>query len=419
VSRKRAWLVWGLIVLATLITLVSSLTIWSKRQLLSTDNWTRSSARLLQNDDIRAALATKLVEVTFDRSNAAAQLEKYLPKSAQGAAPAIAAGIQVAGTRAANTLLSTPRAQQLWEQANRAAHERLVAVLEKKQVGNISADTGTISLQLGPLAQKLDQRLGLKSRLGQGSSSSNEIVLIKSKDLKTAQDAVRILNALTVFLAIAALVLYALAIYLAHGRRRKFLEVSGTALIFVGLLVLIIRRLVGGALVDSLVKTEANRPAVRAVWFIETDLLRDIGIALLLYGVLMVLAGFFGGPSRIATGTRRALAPAFRRHVAGVYAVTALVFLLFIAWGPTAASRRLGGVIVLALLTILAIEVWRRETLREFPETPAVVSPTSPPPPDGKNEASLETLERLARLRSEGALSESEFQQQKAALLGT
>jgi hypothetical protein len=418
VSRKRAWLVWGLIVLATLITLISSLTIWSKRQLLSTDNWTKSSARLLQNDDIRAAISTKLVEVTFNRSNASAQLQKYLPKSAQGAAPAIAAGIQVAATRAASTLLSTPRAQQLWEQANRAAHERLVAVLEKKQVGRVSASTGAISLQLGPLAQKLDQRLGLKSRLGQGNSPSGEIVLIKSKDLKTAQDAVRVLNASTVFLAIAALVLYALAIYLAHGKRRKFLEVSGTALIFVGLLVLIIRRIVGGALVDSLVKTEATRPAVRAVWFIETDLLRDIGLALLLYGILMVLAGFFAGPSRIATGTRRALAPAFRRHVAAVYAVTALVFLLFIAWGPTAASRRLGGVVLLAALTILAIEVWRRQTLREFPETPAVVSPTSSPP-DVKSEASLETLERLANLRSAGALSESEFQQQKAALLGS
>jgi hypothetical protein len=418
VSRKRAWLVWGLIVLATLITLISSLTIWSKRQLLSTDNWTKSSARLLQNDDIRAAISTKLVEVTFNRSNASAQLQKYLPKSAQGAAPAIAAGIQVAATRAASTLLSTPRAQQLWEQANRAAHERLVAVLEKKQVGRVSASTGAISLQLGPLAQKLDQRLGLKSRLGQGNSPSGEIVLIKSKDLKTAQDAVRVLNASTVFLAIAALVLYALAIYLAHGKRRKFLEVSGTALIFVGLLVLIIRRIVGGALVDSLVKTEATRPAVRAVWFIETDLLRDIGLALLLYGILMVLAGFFAGPSRIATGARRALAPAFRRHVAAVYAVTALVFLLFIAWGPTAASRRLGGVVLLAALTILAIEVWRRQTLREFPETPAVVSPTSPPP-DVKSEASLETLERLANLRSAGALSESEFQQQKAALLGS
>ena len=416
-SRRRAWLVWGLIVLATLITLVSSLTIWSKRQLLSTDNWTKSSARLLQNDDIRAAVSTKLVDVTFNQTNAAAQLEKYLPKQAQGAAPAIAAGIQVAATRAADTLLSTPKAQQLWEQANRAAHERLVAVLEKKDVGRISADTGSISLQLGPLAQKLDQRLGLKSRLGQEGSPSGEIVLIKSKDLKTAQDAVRILNALTVWLAIAALALYALAIYLAHGRRRKFLEVSGTALIFVGLIVLIVRRVVGGALIDSLVKTEANRPAVRAVWFIETDLLRDIGLALLLYGVLFVLAGFFAGPSRVATRTRSALAPAFRRHVAAVYAVTALVFLLFIAWGPTAATRRLGGVLLLAALTILAIEAWRRQTLREFPETAAVAAP--PVEPAGQSEGSLETLERLARLRSEGVLSESEFQAQKAALLGT
>src|SRR5262249_32416063 len=362
----------------------------------------------------------KLVEVTFKQTNATAQLEKYLPKQAQGAAPAIAAGIQVAATRAADTLLKTARAQQLWEQANRAAHERLVAVLEKKQVGNISADTGTISLQLGPLAQKLDQRLGLKSRLGQSGSPSGEIVLIESKNLKNAQNAVRILNALTIFLAIVALALYALAIYLARGKRRKFLEGAGTSLRFLGLLLLIIRRIRGGALIDSLVKTEANRPSVRAVWFIETDLLRDIGIALLLYGALMVIAGFFAGPSRIATATRSHLSPAFRRHVAAVYAVAALVFLLFVAWGPTTAPRRLWGVVLLAALTVLGIGAGRRQTLRESPDTPAVVTPTSPaPPPEAKSESNLDSLERLARLRSEGALSESEFEQQKAALLGT
>jgi len=154
------------------------------------------------------------------------------------------------------------------------------------------------------------------------------------------------------------------------------------------------------------------------VWFIETDLLRDIGIALLLYGGLLVLAGFFGGPSRPATATRRSLAPAFRRHLTAVYAVTALVFLLFVAWGPTTATRRLWGVVLLAALTVLAIEAWRRQTLREFPETSAVVSPTAPPS-EVKSESSIDSLERLARLRSEGALSESEFEQQKAALLGT
>src|SRR5262249_41664227 len=219
-SRKRAWLVWGLIVVATLITLVSSLTVWSKRQLLSTDNWTKSSARLLQNDDIRAAVSAKLVEVGFNQTNATAQLEKYLPKQAQGAAPAIPAGIQVAATRAANTLLATPRAQQLWEQANRTAHQHLVAVLEKRDVGRVSADTGTISIQLGPLAQRLDQRLGLKARLGQEGSPSGEIVLLKSKDLKTAPDAVRLLNAPTIFPAVAPLGLSAPAASPAPGKPR-------------------------------------------------------------------------------------------------------------------------------------------------------------------------------------------------------
>src|SRR5262249_56159898 len=124
-------------------------------------------------------------------------------------------GMEVGGTGGGDRVLKTARAEQVGEEANRAAHERLVAVLEKKQVGNISADTGTISLQLGPLAQKLDQRLGLKSRLGQSGSPSGEIVLIKSKDLKTAQDAVRILNALTIFLSFSALAPCALALTLA------------------------------------------------------------------------------------------------------------------------------------------------------------------------------------------------------------
>src|SRR5437763_6290789 len=107
-STGRASLVWGLVVLATLLLLVSSLTLWAKRQLLSTDNWVSSSGQLLQDDTIRTTLATRLVDVTFERTDPAAQLEQRLPKDARGAAPAIAAGLQSAATRAANALLETP-----------------------------------------------------------------------------------------------------------------------------------------------------------------------------------------------------------------------------------------------------------------------------------------------------------------------
>ena len=43
-SKKRGVLVWGLFVLATILLFVSSLTVWSKRQLLDDQAWADSSS---------------------------------------------------------------------------------------------------------------------------------------------------------------------------------------------------------------------------------------------------------------------------------------------------------------------------------------------------------------------------------------
>jgi hypothetical protein len=376
-------LVWGLLVLATLVTFVAALALWANRQFLSTDNWTKSSGALLQNDDVRGTLSTRMVDALFQRTNASGQLEDRLPKQIQGAAPVVAAGLQTAATRAADTLLATPRAQNLWEDVNRTMHRQLIAVLEKKTVDGISGGEGTVTLDLRPFLGNLADRLGLSDRLKQGASpTAGQIVLVRSDQLKTAQTIVRILHSLSPWIAFAGLVLYALAIYLARGRQRRMLEWTGVSLVFVGLVILIVRRYVGHGVVDSYVKTEANRPAVRAIWEIETNLLRDVGLALLLYGVLAIIAGILGGPSRIATTIRRWLAPAFRDQPAVVYTVAVIAFLLFIAWGPTAASRRLIGVLILAALLGLGLELWRQQTLREFPaSSPAPVPPSPPPAP--------------------------------------
>jgi hypothetical protein len=184
-----------------------------------------------------------------------------------------------------------------------------------------------------------------------------------------------------VFVVVALL---ALAVYLAHPRRRVFLEVAGFTLLTVGVLLLIIRRFVGNAIVDSLVKVESSKPAVHAVWLIETDLLRDLALALVLYGVVAVLAGLLAGPSRVAVAVRRWLAPTFRERPVLVWLVVGFLFLLVIAFGPSAGSRRLIGVVVLAALVGLGLEVWRRQTLREFPvdgeeeEAPAPAAAASP-----------------------------------------
>jgi hypothetical protein len=55
-----------------------------------------------------------------------------------------------------------------------------------------------------------------------------------------------------------------------------------------------------------------------------------------------------------------------------------------IAFGPAAGSRRLLGIVVLAALVGFGLELWRRQTLREFPvagekdEAPAPAAAASP-----------------------------------------
>ena len=409
-TRRRSVAVWTLLVLATLLMLVASLTVWSKRQLLNTDKFTNSSAKLLANDEIRAAVSSRLVDLLNQRVDLTAQLQERLPERAKSAAPVAAAAIQNSAGRVIDAFLATSQAQVLWERVNRRAHTALVNVLEGKDAGPISTANGDVVLDLRPFLQRIATRLGVEDRLKERASpDSGQIVLLESDQLEAAQTGVKILDKLSSWLLLVVLALFALAIYLAHGSRRTKLEIVGFCFIVVGLVLVVIRRVVGGAVVDSVVQTEASKPAVRAIWLIETDLLRDLALALMAYGLIAVAGAFLAGPSRPAVATRRWLAPTFRDHAVALYAGVAFVFLLLVALGATGATRWL-GIVVLGALLALGLELLRRQTVREFPEGSTAAAARN-------GEGQLDDLERLARLRSSGALTESEFEAQKAALL--
>jgi MFS family permease len=101
---------------------------------------------------------------------------------------------------------------------------------------------------------------------------------------------VKILKALSSLLVIVVVALYALAIYLAQGRRRLLLGAAGASLVLVGLVIASLRHFLGGVIVDSLVKTEANKHPVSVIWSLETSVMRDIAIILVVYGALVLLA---------------------------------------------------------------------------------------------------------------------------------
>src|SRR3954453_14827039 len=318
-SKKRGVLVWVLFALATILLFVSSLTVWSKRQLLDDDAWAHSSTQLLANDEVRGAIAQKLSDALFQRVDVEAQLRERLPAQRKGTAAVLAAALQnTVVPTAADRLLQRPRGQALWENAKKRAPAAVLRVLEGKDLGkneNISTANGEVTLDLRPAITRLATRLGVEDKLkANADPNAGQLVILKSDQLGAAQTAVKILKALSSLLVIVVIVLYALAIYLARGRRRLLLGATGASLVFVGLVIASLRHLLGGVIVDSLVKTAANKHPVSVIWAIETSVMRDMAIILVIYGVLVLLATVLAGSNRPAVAIRRWLAPSFRHH---------------------------------------------------------------------------------------------------------
>lgn len=379
-SVKRKILVWSLVAVGTLLLLITSVTVWTKRQLLNTDGWTKTSGALLANDTVRGAVSAQLVNALFQRVDVAEELKQKLPDQLQVAAPVLAGALETAAPRAANAILGTDAAQTLWETANRHMHEQLKAVLRGEKVRTIGTASGEVTLDLRPLVHDLAARLGIEDKVkANAPPNAGLIVVMRSNQLEAAQRAVRVVRVLSIFILIAVLALYALALWLAGPSRRKVLGGLGACLFGVGLLLLVLQRLLGNAIVDSVVRVDANKPAGHEIWQIVTSELRDIGVALIVYGLVAIAGSILAGPSRVGVTVRRWLAPAFRRNVVAVYAVVVAILLILVAWAPLAKDRQLLGTLVLFGLILWGIELLRRQTLREYPAAAAVPPPASPP----------------------------------------
>jgi hypothetical protein len=357
---------WAIVVLAAIITLVAALNVWVKRQALDTNNWTNASTQLLENSDIRNAISIYMVDQPFQQVDFEKTLEQRLPPRVKPLAAPLAASLQPAAIRIANDLLGRPRVQQLWKNANRRAHQLFIAVLDGKH-GLLTNTNGNVVLNLRPLMEQLTQELGFGQRLvAKLPPDAGQITIMKGNQLQTARRAVKVIKVMTYFLAFLVLALFALAVYLARGRRRAVLLGSGISVLLVGLIVLVVRRLAGKYLVDALTNNADQKRPISAAWAIGTELLRNVGVNLLIYGIVVVAAAWIAGPSRPAVAIRRFAAPTMRDRPIIAYGLLTVVLLIILLTGPTD-SQRIYPLLVLFALAYVGLEVLRRQTAREFP----------------------------------------------------
>jgi hypothetical protein len=369
---KRAGVV-ILLVLGTLVWTVGIVAVWVQRQALDTENWVQTSDRLLENEQIRTALSTAILQRIYASAPVENQLRETLPDNLKPLAAPISAGLREVANRNAPKVLGSAAALSAWEAANRTAHKTFLKLLD----GDL-AKNGEVTLNLHDLIGQVAAGTGLPAGVADRLPPNlQQLTILKSDQLESAQKAVHALRSLTIVLAIVGVLLFAGAIALAGDRRRTVIAVAG-CLIFAGVLVLAIRRLSNDFAVDALSVGANARPAVKATLVIGTSLLTDAAWGSIIFGVFLATAAWLMGPDRRATAARRFSAPAMRDHAVIVFAGLAFLILLLVIWGPVPWTRSFWPVLVFAIAAFVWLEVVRRRTIEQFAPA-ASAGPVAPP----------------------------------------
>src|SRR5437764_7029534 len=269
------------------------------------------------------------------------------------------------------TLASWPRRLQLQRpgpprEANRRAHKQFLAVLDGKHK-ILQSTNGNVVLNLRPIVQEIAAQTGIGARLQQRlPPEAGQIVVMKGNQLSAVRKSVKVIRVLSYLLLFLVIALYAAAVWLARGRRRTVLLGVGISVLVVGLLVLVVRRFAGNYLVDALTTNPTDKGAVTASWAIGTQLLRNVGVNTVIYGIVIVFAAWFAGPARPARWSRRVLAPTMRDHPVVIYGAVALILFIILLAGLTDAQR-IFPLLILFGFAFAGTEVLRRQTIRELP----------------------------------------------------
>ena len=127
-----------------------------------------------------------------------------------------------------------------------------------------STNGGVVTLNLHAIVDQLAASLGVEKQVNAGVSklqantgtvkagasqlgitlpaSAGQIVILRSNQLKAVQDIVKLIKGLAIVLPLVAIALFALAVWLSKGRRRKALRTTGWCFVGIGLFVILDRR---------------------------------------------------------------------------------------------------------------------------------------------------------------------------------
>lgn len=470
-TKERPHLGWVrfITVLAAFFTVLAILSTWVDRQVFDTQEWSDTSVELLQNPEIQKQVATYAVDELYANVDVQGKLKKSLDDINENLGDTLAGPLAGLGRQGADSLalkaLSNDKVQSAWKSANVAAHTTLINIIEDK--GQFTSTSGgQVELKLQPLIIEIADQVGLGNEARDKIPSSvGNVKIVDSKELSQVQQVAKLIHGLALVTAILALILVSLAVYLSPGYRWLTLLWLAVGLILAALLVLILRSVLGNALIPSLADPDIQ-PAAHAAWNIATELLKSVAWSVIWFAFALLVVAWVISPVKAAGKVREFLAVPFGQYPAVTFSLLGLAAFIFLVMGAGDGKETLIRLVVV-LMAAAGFWFFRRQVMLEYPdadysgfrefgvrtrdkakdawegrpkniqmpkiggrdeadgeaptrvqaqaqtETETAVLPTQP---TGENR--LDELEKLGRLKESGVLDDEEFAAEKKRILG-
>jgi hypothetical protein len=309
-----------LVVVGCVLAPVSVVAVWTRNQVTDTDRYVATVTPLASDPAIQAAIADQITAKVFSYIDVQGLTTQALDALAErGLPPRLADQLEAFAVPIANGVRSFTHDQvakvvasdafaDAWVQANRVAHEQLVAALTGQGGGAVTVANDTVSVNLAPFIETVKAWLvaagfTVAARIPAVQAS---FVLFQSPDITRAHAAYQLLNTLGIWLPILALVLLAVGVYVARDHRRALVAAAlGVAAAMVALaLALAVFR---SAYLDAVPATVLPHDAAAVLYDTIVRFLRA-GLRTVLVLALVVAGGaFLTGTSVTAVRTRHGL----------------------------------------------------------------------------------------------------------------
>jgi hypothetical protein len=354
-TARRASVV-GLLILGCGLALLSVVAIWLRVTLLNTDNYVKTVAPIAAEPAVQKAVAAKLDTAINSKIDFDQLAREVLPDRADVLAPAIASGVQAQIRSRLNEFTASPRFQQLWTDANRRAHSRIVELLTVGRSKRLELQGDTVYLDLSPAVQRVKDALNQRglTRISAAipPSVDGKIKLVQSSAITDAQGGIKLLKGAAIVLPFLALLCLVASAALTKPWRRGVIHAAIG--VVVSMLVLIALVAIGrSAYLDALANGALPKDAASDIFDQVAAFLRHgVRIVAVVAIALAVVAFIAGLPLRryaetgwrhFATDARTTWIAEHERNL--MIGVGVSAGLLLLVWSPLT-----GGTVVVLLI---------------------------------------------------------------------